>query len=137
MRRTALSFAVLLTIACGSASSRPANVPAPSIATRAVGPIFFGSGTRTPITLEVNVTNHASVPLRVRNIEISSLGMAQYTIRPVRRLLNETIPPGGTRTVSLMTTAVTTVRNPSYEPLTLRTIVTLEAEGKRFREIVQ
>ena len=136
MRRPVLCLALLLTVACGSLASRPVNVPQPSIVTRSVGSIFFGSGNSAPVYLEVAVTNHASVPLRVRNIEIRSLGMVHYTLQPVRRLFNETIPPGQTRTLSLITSAYTTVRNPGDEPLSLRTMVTMEAEGKPFREIV-
>lgn len=136
MRRICCRLSLLFLIAACSTATRPANVAAPSIVTRAAGSIFFGSLSSAPVTLEVDVTNHAQVPLRVREIEISSPGMVQYTLRPVRRIFNETIAPGETRTMALFTTAYTRTRNPS-EPLTLRTIVTLEAEGKRFREIAQ
>ena len=135
MRRLAVLL-LLLTVACGSASTRPPDIARPEIVTYGAGSVFFGAGSSAPVTLQVDVTNRANVPLRVRAIEISSPGMVQYTLRRVSRVFNEEIPPGDTRTMTLFTMAYTQTRNPS-EPLNVQTIVTFEYEGKRFREIVQ
>lgn len=136
MRRTAVVLALFLTLACSTSNRRPATVAAPTIVATGVGSIFFGSGATAPVTLEVSVRNNAQVPIRVRDVEVSSPGMVQYTLRPVSRMVNENILPGETRSITLFTTAHTSVRSPR-EPLNLRTIVTLEAQGVRWREIVQ
>jgi hypothetical protein len=135
MRRSLLLSSVLLLVACTSAG-RPASIAPPSIQLRQLGPIFFGSGRSAPATIEVEVTNHAAVPLRVREIDLSSPGMAQYTLLRTRRIFSETIPPGESRTLTIPATAVTDVARLSpSEPLSLRAIVTFEANGTRFREI--
>ncbi|HEX8617317.1 MAG TPA: hypothetical protein VF911_07015 [Thermoanaerobaculia bacterium] len=137
MRRFAVCSLLFLLAGCASSrSERPAGVAQPDIGTEAVGSVFFGSGSSAPITLEVAVRNNAQTAIAIREVEISAPGMTTYTIRPVRRPFNEVIAAGDTRSVTLFTTAYTTVRDPS-EPLTLRTIVTFEANGQRWREFVQ
>lgn len=138
MRRFAVPALVLILIAgCSSAgSTRPAGVAQPDISTDLAGTVFFGSGRNAPVTLEVSIRNNATTAVTVRQIEVTAPGMVTYTIRPVRRLVNEQIAAGDTKMISVFTQAYTNVRSPS-EPLTLRTIVHLEANGARWREIVQ
>ncbi len=138
MRRfLSLASLLMLLAACGSArTSRPATVAQPDIRTEPVGTIFFGSGSSAPVTLEVAIRNNATVPIVARSVEVSAPGMQTYTVRSVRRVVRETIAPGDIRTISVFTTAYTSVRNPS-EPLTLRTHVLFEANGATWREIVQ
>ena len=138
MRRfAACSLVLFLAAACASSrSDRPAGIAQPDINAEAVGTVFFGSGSSAPITLEVTVRNNAQTAIAIREVEISAPGMTTYTVRPVRRPFNETIAAGDTRSVTLFSTAYTSVRDPA-EPLTLRTIVTFEANGQRWREFVQ
>lgn len=138
MRRFVVPALVLILAAgCSSAgSTRPAGVAQPDISTDLAGTVFFGSGRNAPVTLEVTIRNNATVAVTVRQIEITAPGMVTYTIRPVRRLVNEQIAAGDTKAISVFTQAYTNVRSPT-EPLTLRTTVHFEANGARWREIVQ
>ncbi|MEO8380805.1 MAG: hypothetical protein ABI779_14165 [Acidobacteriota bacterium] len=138
MQRARVLSVVLLTLACSSAgSSRPADVKSPTIVVQQAGPIFFGSGTSAPVSLDVYVKNNADVPIRLREVEIRSPGMTQYTLLRVAKLFGETIPPGETRTVSLVATAVrSSTRFQMAEPLSIVATVRLEAKGKAFREFI-
>jgi hypothetical protein len=60
--------------------------------------------------------------------------MAQYSTYPVERVLNDTLAPGQTKSVSLMATARTTTRNPT-EPLSMRAFVEYASGGTRHREL--
>jgi hypothetical protein len=137
--RRAIGFSLLLLLAfgCGGGASRPANVAAPTIVIRQLNPIFFGSGSSAPVSLDVHVRNNANVPIRLREVEIRSPSMSQYTLLRTAKLFGETIPPGETRTVHLTATAV---RNSSIsrmeEPLQVSAFVRLEANGQQFREII-
>lgn len=136
MRRISVVLSlIVISAACSSASSRPPNIAQPEIRIEPVGSVFFGSGASAPITLEATITNTATSAITVRQIEVSSPGMSQYAIRPVRKTVKEEIPSGGSKTINIFTMAYTAVRDPT-EPLTLRGIVELEAAGKRWREIV-
>jgi hypothetical protein len=129
---------LLLLAACASSSgNRPKDIPKPGIEVRQAAPIFFGSGYRAPISIDVHITNNAAVPLRVREIEIRSSGMMQYSIDRTSKIFNETLAPGQTRTLGLVTTATASRRElHTNEPLSVQTIIRFEANGRGFREIV-
>ena len=139
-RRVSLLFLVailtaLLTLACGSTgNSRPANIAAPTVEAQLNGSVFFGSGDRAPANIDVYVTNNAGVPITLRRVDIDSPGMGTYGLIRSSRTVRETIAPGETKRVTVFTTAVTTVRNPS-EPLTIRAITEFESGKDRWREI--
>lgn len=138
MRRITIPLALLLLTAasCASGGGRPDGVERPQIHIGvAGGTVFFGSGSSVPVTVEVEVTNRAKVPITLREVEVSSHAMVEWGLRSRRQLFNETIAPGETRTVTLFTTAVSYARYPS-EPLSLRSFVDFEVNGKYFREIV-
>jgi len=134
--RNLLASALLFTLGCATtAPDRPANVAQPDIRVRQAGPIFLSQGT-TPVSIDVEVTNRADVPLVIREVEVSSPDSAQYAIARARRLVNETVAPGETRKVTIASTAVAqNLRAPVGEPLSIRAFVRLEANGKTFREI--
>src|SRR5688572_29315783 len=139
MRRLiCLMLPLLVVLACASGgSSRPKNIPQPAIELGMPHDIFFGSGNTAPATIEVRVLNRATVPIRIRRIEVESPGMMQYGIQRTVRDFGETIPPGESKSVSVFATAITTVRRPT-EPLTLRAVVDFEAPGGvRWREFVR
>ncbi len=128
---------LLLTLACASGGGRPADIAAPTVVIQQANTIFFGSGTSAPVTLDVHIRNNAKVPIRVREVEIRSPGMSQYTLLRTSRLFAETIPPGETRTVSLMATAVREqTRFRAEEPLSVSANLRFEANGKQFREVI-
>jgi hypothetical protein len=138
MRPNHCLLLLFLFVACGTGATRPASVPRPEISLRQAGHIFFGSGTTATATIEVDVKNTASVPLRVRDIEISSPGMVEYALVPTRRVFHQTIAPGETKTLTVLTTAVTQfARLTPSEPLSVRAIVTFDANGTVFRELVR
>lgn len=136
MRR--LLVPLLLLAACASSSgNRPSDVARPDISVRQVGAIFFGSGTQAPVTIDVHITNTATVPLRVREIEVNSPGMVQYGIVRTSKVFNETIAPGESRTLGMVVRAYGSgARTHSSEPLALQAIIRFEANGRGFREIV-
>jgi hypothetical protein len=61
--------------------------------------------------------------------------MTTYAIRPVRRNFSETIAAGEEKKYTLFTQIRTLVRDPR-EPLSLRTYVTFESHGDRWREMI-
>ncbi|MFP5246057.1 MAG: hypothetical protein ACLGH0_05140 [Thermoanaerobaculia bacterium] len=133
MRR--LSVVLLLVVAC--ASNRPATPGRPEVALERHGSLFFGSGRTAPLGVDIHVRNSATQPIRVRRIRLeASPAMAQFSIYPVERILNETVAPGDIYTLRLVATAVTNVQRPN-EPLSLRTYVDFELDGKRHRELYQ
>lgn len=138
MRSAAISMMFLFLLGCGSTAntSRPATVAQPAIAIRPPTMIFFGSNTTAPAPIVVDIKNTASVPLRVREIEVSSPSMVQYGLQTTRERFSKLLEPGESHEFTVFATAQTRVQSPK-EPLNVRAIVTFEAEGKTFREIVQ
>jgi hypothetical protein len=136
MRRLLLPL-LLIAAACASTSgNRPADIAKPSIVIRQSGSFYFGSSPSAPISIDVTVTNNASVPLRVREIEVGSTGMMQYSVDRASKIFNETLQPGESRTMGLTSTARSRSARPSMEPLSVQAVVRFEANGRGFREIV-
>lgn len=143
MRRL-LSLLPLLLLAVGCASGpadeeRPADIARPEILFAQRGEIMFGGTDTAPVRLDIQIRNAATVPLVVREIEVSSPEMITYGVQRSVRPYNETIPPGETRILEMIATAYTTsTQRRSYEePLSIRAFVRFEANGKRFRELVR
>ena len=98
---------------------------------------LFGSGDEAPVSINIQVTNNAAMPLRIREVEITSPGMMQYSVPRVSKLFNETVAPGETRVVGMVASAIARqARVDRYEPLSLRAVIRIEGGGKDFREIV-
>jgi hypothetical protein len=134
MRRW-LFAAVLVAIACGTGSARPADVAEPQVRVELAHELFFGSGATAPATIDVTVLNRATTPIVLRRVQLSSPGMTTYAIFPITRDFRETIQPGEIKTVSVFATAQTTVRRP-VEPLSLRAVIDFASGGKVWREMV-
>ena len=136
MRRAAASLLLVAAVACGTArSTRPASIPKPSLDVALINELFFGSGSEADATIEVLIENRASVPIILRRVEISSPGMLQYELVPMAKEFRQTIAPGGTKAVRLLTIARTDSSR-QIEPLMLRAVVQLEGGGSSWREIV-
>ena len=142
-RRVSLLFLVavslvsvaLFAVACSSAgSARPANIAAPDLRAMVSGSVFYGSGTTAPVTIDVFITNRATVPIVLRRLEVDSPGMATHGLIRTARTMRENIAPGETKSVSVFATSVTNVQNPS-EPLQIRVIADFENGKDRWREI--
>lgn len=135
--RNLLTSALILTLACASASKRPATIAEPEISVRQAGPTFFGTSAATTLSFNVLVTNHANVPLHLREIELSSPGMTHYAIQRTIKRLDEVIPPGATRQVGMEANAYAEApRAERFEPLNIRAVLRFEAAGKSWREVV-
>jgi len=138
MRRLFVLPLLCVALACGSASGdRPADIEKPSISVRQASSIFFGSSNTAPVTIDVHVTNNAKVPLLVKEIDVRSPGMMQYGLVRTTKTFNETIPPGESRTLGMVVTAIANqARTRSDEPLAVQAIVRFQVNGRGFREIV-
>ena len=137
MRRVTLSVVVvLLAAACGSSQPVSTSGGRAAIGVNLQSPPFFGSGTTAPANVDVVVENRSASPIVVRNVRLESIGMAQWGVQTINRMFNETIAPGDTKAFPLFATARALVSRMTYtEPLTVRSIVQFESEGKRFQEI--
>ena len=132
----ALTFSFVFLVACASnMAQRPKEIAQPSIEPRLASPLFFGSYSSAPATIEVLIRNNAKVPIVVRRIEVDSPGMAMFTIVKSARTFRETIPPGETKALTVFATATTTRSNPT-EPLAMRAIVDFESGPTVWREMV-
>lgn len=140
MKSRALALVlVLFAAACGSSNTqpqRPANFVAPDLDVRLSHPVFFGSSSSAPANIEVEVMNRAATPLVIRRVEVDSPGMIEYAIRRTVRDFRQTVNPGETKLVTVFAMADTTTSRPT-EPLTIRAVIELQAEGKIWREYVQ
>lgn len=136
-RAMAILTLVLLS-ACGSGrgSGRPDGIPQPGIDVGLTHEVFFGSQSEAPATIEVVVTNRATVPIILRRVEISSPGMVTFGLRPAVREFREEVGPGASKAVTVFATAVTNTRRPN-EPLTIQAIVFFEGGGTSWREVVR
>lgn len=133
--RTAI-FLTVLAVACASTPQRPATVKQPDIELSPASPIFFGSGTTAPASLDLTIANRANVPLNVVRIRIESSGIADYALRTFERNYRETIAPGQTHVFPILMQAYAAYAGTrTAEPLTVRVFVDFEAGDVRFREI--
>lgn len=63
--------------------------------------------------------------------------MTDYTLVPTARTLNVVIPPGESRTMGVVVRAeAVTARSQTSEPLSVRAVVRMEANGHLFREVI-
>jgi hypothetical protein len=133
---TALLIAMLAACSSSNVAVRPAEVAQAEVRVNLRAPLMFGSSRTAPASFDVIVRNPAKVDVRVRRIGLSSPAMMDYAIQPVVRTFNDVIPPGGTKTFSVLAEAVSSTRGltPS-EPLNIRAEVDFEAGERRFREI--
>lgn len=137
MRRLLVSVLLLVVVACASTDRPPAGVARPLIEIQQLGDLFFGSERSTVVTIALEIENRATTPLTVRHVAISSFGMTDYALVPTSRTLTEIIPPGQSRTISLLARAeAITARSATMEPLSVRAVVRMEANGRGFREVV-
>lgn len=131
-----LPLLALVTACSSTANDRPKDVPRPDIVVRQAGMIFFGSSSSAPVSIDVHIRNNANVPLRLREIELRSMGMTQYELLPHRKTFAETIGPGQSRTFGLAATAITNTSRPQSEPLSMQVNLRFEVNGRGFREVV-
>lgn len=133
--RNLIALTAVLVAACATAPQRPATVAEPEIQLAPAAPIFFGSGMTAPVSLEIAVTNRASVPLSVVRIRIESSGVANYALRTYERNYRETLAPGETQVFPILTQAYAAYAGMrTMEPMTVRVFVDFESGKTRFRE---
>jgi hypothetical protein len=139
-RRVSLLFLLSLAVlACSSGggsagSNRPAGIAQPDVRLGLASSLFFGSTNSAPANIDVEISNHATVPIVVRRIEVDSPGMSTYSLQRTTRDFRETIGAGETKRLTVFATAITSVSRPT-EPLTVRALIDFEVGGDRWREI--
>lgn len=135
--RTSLICALLLLVGCASSDRPPDGLARPTITLFQPGDLFFGNDALTAMTVDVAVENRATVPITVREVAVTSFAMTDYRIIPTTRAVNVVIPAGETRTVGVVAqVAANNPRSQSVEPLSVRAVVRMEANGRSFREVV-
>jgi hypothetical protein len=91
-----------------------------------------------PVRYAVRVTNRATEPITIRNINAQSITEGAYDLRPTSMPFNEEIAPGAHGEVEFWADAVVT--NPSMlganGPVTLRLIVHFDSPKGAFDEVV-
>ncbi len=138
MRVFLIALLIVMLAACASSTQavRPADVAQAEVGVNLRAPLMFGSSRTAQASFDVTVNNPAKVEVRVRRIRLSSPSMMDYEILPVVRTFNDVIPPGGSKTFSVLAEAVSSTRGLSpSEPLNIRAEVDFEAGERRYREI--
>jgi hypothetical protein len=130
-----VSVLLVLAIAGCASSKRPADIPRPDIDVFLGHTLFFGSGDTAAADVTVKITNRASVPLTVLRIVLDSPGMGQYAIDHTVHDYREVIAPGQTRQLLVPATATEIIADPT-EPLTIRAVLDVTANGHTWREMV-
>lgn len=133
---TALLIAMLAACSSSNRAVRPADVAQAEVGVNLRSPLMFGSSRTAQASFDVTVRNPANVEVRVRRIRLSSPAMMDYEILPVVRTFNDVIPPGESKTFSVLAEAVSATRGLSpSEPLNIRAEVDFQAGERRYREI--
>ena len=105
MRNTAvLLFTALLVAGCGSTSTNNAkvNIPQPDVQLVQIGgqpPVAEHITGGVPINFGVAITNHASIPITLKRINVQSMGSGGYNVPPTSRPFDKTIAPEATEQV--------------------------------------
>jgi len=127
---------LILALACGSSTPTSTSGGRAGVGVVLLAPVFFGSGTTAPASVEVLVENRAGQPITVRSIRLESSGMMSWGIYPSQRTFSETVAPGESKAFPMFATAAArSSRMTPNEPLTVRAVVQFEAGKERFQEI--
>jgi len=103
MRNTAvLLFALLVVAGCGSTpatNNAKVNIPEPEVhlvQISAQPPVAEHVTGGIPINFGVTITNHASIPITLKRINVQSMGSGGYNVAPTSRPFDKTIAPDAT-----------------------------------------
>lgn len=134
----ALLAATMLAGGCSSASN-PAAAQRPEIVLdQLVGPADLGyPGGRLDIQYQMSVINHAPTAIRLRRLDISSVGGGAYFLRREALPFDELIEPEHRATVTFWVHALQagSFGRGSNEPVTIRGIVYFDGTAGRFQQI--
>jgi hypothetical protein len=139
MRRALVVGLLFVLSACGT--TRNANVLPPEVAIRQTfGPADQGA-TEGPIRVEFElaIANQSSEELRLKRIEIESLGTGAYVLRRETIYLNEVVEPVGQKAVRFWARGFAragTYRAGIGEPVTVRAIAHFETDMGPLRKII-
>ena len=137
MRRAA---PVLLLLVLGCASSHPAHAEPelrlvqlseiPEAARNVTGPI--------PVQYHLTIHNTTPAPLRLRHVDLQSMGDGAYTLPATSRAFDTTIAPGATEEIDLVGTA--SIGTPTISgangPVTIRIVAQFDAVNGPFQTVV-
>jgi hypothetical protein len=127
---------LLFVVACATGAARPANIIRPEIEFEANGTPFFGSGFTAPLDVDATVTNRSNAPVMIHSIRVTSPGMIQFTVRPIQRLIRQTLAAGETKTFVIpLTLLASSAGIRPTEPLNLRAEVDFIVDEKHYRDI--
>ena len=105
MRNTAVVlFTALLAAGCGSTASNNAKVDIPEpevqlVQISAQPPVAEHITGGVPIDFGVAITNHATIPITLKRLNVQSMGSGGYNVPPTSRPFNKTIAPDATEQV--------------------------------------
>jgi hypothetical protein len=135
MRHRVLTIALCIAAAACSSAPRPKGLNRADVDVRLTNTLFFSSSGTAAANFEIDVTNTAEMPITVHAVRLSSPGMVEYALRPVERLMNETIDPGESTTITMAAMFVGPAgTRESTEPLGIRVFLDFEADGKRHHD---
>ncbi len=105
------------------------------------GPVDVGYATGpTQVQFGARIANRSSEPITLRRIEIQSVGTGSYQLRREAFPFNEKIGPGQFSNVTFWAHAyaysMSRDRQPSAEPVTVRSILYFESPAGNFHQIV-
>lgn len=142
--RTALAFlavALLLTAGCATNNAN-GQVPDPEVrltqTSRVPDAAEFTTG-GMPVSLHMDVTNRATVPITFKRVDIASLnGAGGYQVPSTSRPFNVTIAPGATESVEFWVAAYAMGQNitGANEPVTLRAVSVFDSSLGALQTVV-
>lgn len=138
MNRIAAILTMAALIGCGTTGDLPVDVP-PEIFIRpdaGIGYLIDRGGTFQS-TIEVEITNRASVPVQLVRLEIQTFG-APYEIRQRAPNVGLSLESGETRTISVPVIVTSSGGiGTSDEPTMLRMLMIFHSDAGSFRRIAQ
>jgi len=109
MKNTAVFlFTALLIAGCGSSNNAKVDIPQPEVQLVQIGaqpPVAEHVTGGVPINFGVAITNHASIPITLKRINVQSMGSGGYNVAPTSRPFEKTIAPDATEQVEFWVAA--------------------------------
>src|SRR5258708_4754732 len=139
MRTVLMLTAVLLAIGCATNDAAPGAEPDVTLIqlSRVAEGTQYDTG---PISAQyaVVVKNTMTEPLKLRHVNMQSIGGGSYTLPSYSQGFNESILPGETKQVSFWAPAYVSMQTVAGAngPVTLRATLEFEAASREFQKVV-
>ncbi len=127
----------LLAIACSTASSGPQ----PDIQLAQLSNVGDAARHMTggvSVQYQLSIHNTTSDALRIRRVDLQSVGMGAYSLPATTRAFDVALAPGETRTIDLWGAAVIDAATivGANGPVTIRAVVQFDAPSRQFQSVV-